>query len=170
MNEIPYFGTKKDNYCGPAVIQMVAAYFGISIAQRKLARMLDVKKPEDYTRKKALRDTLDELGLKYKEFAYEAAHGKYEKIEKNSLEKLLEQIDTGDPVIVNIRGKHPTKVGYKGHYIIAHNYDKENIRVHDPDLGPNIKMKKSEFLTRWISGNEKWVNWFMVVSKNNSNI
>lgn len=144
--EVPYFEQKKDYTCGPAVLRMVAAFFGASYTPEQLYKITSPD-PDTGTRNKDMERAVKKLGLSV-----------YSK-NKADIKDIRNFIDKGLPVIVNFiepRGKQ------EGHYSLVVGLTNEEIIFNDPGYGESFRMGIAEFLSRWRSEFEPFQRWMLV--------
>lgn len=152
--EVPHFKQEHDNFCGPAVLQMVFAYFTFQVSQDELAEKMGTRvmgtKPEK----------LIEVATDYGFYAYENLHSTVAEIE------YLLNMDA--PVIVNYT--EPSEE--RDHYAVAVGYDKNKLFLNDPWNGKNFKLTKKEFLSRWFDAdaNPPRYRWLVGISDKSFNL
>lgn len=142
----PYFEQKKDYTCGPAVLRMVAAFFGASYAPEQLYKITNPN-PDTGTSNGDMKRAIKKLGL--------STYGR----DKAEIKDIKNFIDKGLPVIVNFiepRGKQ------EGHYSLVVGLTDEEIIFNDPGYGESFKMGIAEFLSRWRSEFEPYQRWMLV--------
>lgn len=127
-------------YCGPAVLKMMLAYYGIEKPEEKLAQLAGTNK-ETGTDDKALQRVLESFGLKV-EIKNEA-----------SFEDIQGWLNKEVPVIVDwfTRGRadYPDSAVADGHYSIVVGLDAEFIYLQDPEIGALRKLARSDFMKVW---------------------
>jgi predicted double-glycine peptidase len=136
---IPSIKQQTPTSCGSAVTQSICRHFGVGPkSQKEYADALDTDKggtaPEDIVK------FLRKLGLKA------------EAIEKMSVDKLIDNIEKGSPVICAVQA-HATKVRYEkgtaGHYVVAIGHDDGKVHFSDPMTGGMAFLPTKEFVERW---------------------
>lgn len=147
MLTVPYYKQLKDNWCGPACLQMVFAHYGKHISQEELAGKLHVA-PEDYTHNKDMVRVTQDMGFN----AMEKTNCAWEDIQQ--------YVEKNIPSIVNFI--EPSEG--EGHFGVVTDMNKEGITINDPWNGEGFHMTKEDFLQRWKSGFEPTIAWLLVVS------
>lgn len=143
---VPYFEQKKDYTCGPAVLRMVAAFFGASYSPEQLYKIMNPD-PDTGTRNRDMKRAVKKLGLR--------AQSK----NKADIKDIKKFLDQGFPVVVNFiepRGKE------EGHHSLVVGMTDEEIIFNDPGYGENFRMGIAEFLSRWRSEFEPYQRWLLV--------
>jgi len=153
LENVPYFEQKKDYTCGPAVLRMVAAFFGASYTPEQLY-VITNPNPNTGTSNSDMKKALKKLGLNT--------------LSKNKadIKDIKRFIEKGLPVIVNFiepRGKQ------EGHYSLVIGMTDTEIIFNDPGYGENFRMGIPEFLSRWRSEFEPFQRWLLVPAPQNSN-
>ena len=144
---VPYFEQKKDYTCGPAVMRMVAAFFGTHYTLEQLYEIASPD-PDAGTRNKDMIKVAKKLGFSV-----------YSK-NKASIKDIKKFLNKDLPVIVNFiepRGKE------EGHHSLIVGITDREIIFNDPAYGQGFSMGIAEFLSRWRSGFEPYQRWMMVV-------
>lgn len=127
-------------YCGPAVLKMMLAYYGIEKTEEELAQLAGTNKKME-TDDKALQRVLESFGLKV-EIKNEA-----------SFEDVQGWLNKEVPVIVDwfTRGRtdDPGSAVADGHYSIVIGLDADFIYLQDPEIGGLRKLTRSDFMRVW---------------------
>ena len=131
---VPYFEQKNAYSCGPAVLKMVLAYFGIQAEQDALVHLVTTS-PQLGTPQERMARVAREYG-----FGYLIKQGA-------TLEDISLYLHEKLPVIVNFIEPD----GNEGHYGLVVGKHGGNLFIHDPWNGPNFKMNADDFLRRWRS-------------------
>src|SRR3989344_1438249 len=131
MIDVPYIPQTQQNSCGAAALGMLINYHGIAVSQPELIGMLRINEV-GYTSKTAIGHALTTFGLTFKEFSMGGPDGG---LLPGNLERMLEQVKMGDPVMVNYISDT------EGHYGVVVGYDGDHLLIHDPETGPNKRMK-----------------------------
>lgn len=147
----PFQETLRGSFCGPAVIKMVLAYYGVEKSEAEVA-ILSNKDDDLGIGDADIKRTLEKEGLKVeiKNFA--------------SFEDIQAALDKKAPVIVNwmTRGRNDYDEDevVDGHYSIVIGLDEENIYLQDPEVGRVRKIQKEDFYRVWFDFTsdhiEKW--------------
>lgn len=127
-------------YCGPAVLKMMLAYYGIEKTEEELAQLAGTNK-ETGTDDKALQRVLESFGLKV-EIKSEA-----------SFEDIQGWLDKEVPVVVDwfTRGRadYPDSAVADGHYSIVVGLDADFTYLQDPEIGALRKLARGDFMKVW---------------------
>ena len=145
--KIPIFKQDTDYSCGPTVLQMIFAYFGIRTSENFLMHAAHTGK-KDGTKHKWMIKVCTAHGL----HAYVN-----EKTQLTKIEHFLEQ-----KILVVVHYIEPE--GNIGHYAIVTKISKTTITLNDPWFGKNFRMSKQSFVKRWHGEKQKHHNWIMAVS------
>jgi len=132
---VPFVAQQPD-YCGPAALAMVAAFYGRSVSQEEIAR--DVFLPHVRGSLTAeLASYARRLGLAARQY-------------RGSWEDLRENLAAKRPVIVL------AKTGSHYHYmvVLGLNESAGTVTVHS-DTRPRLRLSREEFQRRW-DGAERW--------------
>ena len=146
--KIPYFKQKKDYYCGPAVIQMALASFGIKKSQDILAKELKTKNDNIGTKNSSMVKVC-------KKYIPEVKHR-----EDRSISKMKKYLNKNYLVIVSYFYE-PDKTG---HFAIVEKITEKNIYLTDPEDGPNKSLELKHFNKIWYD-NERNVGWHLALKK-----
>jgi len=115
ISGVPYFPSKRTNYCSEAAVQMLLAHYGRGMDQDAIHR-IGWKLPQ-------------QLGIL-------RGHFPQVTVGKANPTKIKEWVDRGIPV--------PLMLDYSGqeHKVLAVGYDNgdRTIIVHDPDAGPYVRV------------------------------
>ena len=136
------FARQRTNYyCGPAIIQMILAAFGVRITQLQAAKLAKTDKLKG-------RATGSETGTSIKNML--AVLRSYNLLVRasnhRSISDIKKALHRDAIVIVCYRERH---YGW-GHYSIVLGFRGQTIHLLDPDEGPaGIYMSVSEFQSRW---------------------
>jgi ABC-type bacteriocin/lantibiotic exporter with double-glycine peptidase domain len=136
MRLIPYFPQENEHTCGPAVVQMTLASFGIQVEQTTLDEKLETPREADKgTDTKMMIQVLKEYGLAV--------------IEKQPANLSDVQDALTQNAVVIICYTEPD-LDF-GHYAILSEVADDYVVLvdPDPDHGPNFKMPREEFEKRW---------------------
>ncbi len=150
---VPFMSSQGTNWCGPSVLQMIYAYYGLNITQAEIAshvynsstRTTDTGSMINYARS---------LGFNCTAFT-------------GNLTILEHYIKQGYPLIV-LQRYHMSNEG--GHYRIVRGFDNIlNISMTiDPNFGPK-NYTYSEFTYLWRSGSSFSVaNWTLLIQPNST--
>jgi len=151
IKDIKFYNQEKDEWCGPAVLQMMLHFYGLNEKQEIVAaRVFDEK--EKVVKLSEMVFYPQSKGLKSYSF-------------KGNLDDLKELISKGVPVVVFQKA---SKEINKGHYRLVVGYYQDWIVLADPLLGKNIFVKEKDFLELWTLGEEE--NWSMVALKDDSGL
>lgn len=163
-----YYKQTKPNSCGAAAMLMALKKLRINSSEDELYKALKID--SNGTLQANIRLVLNNMKLKYKEYAEKIEHINAKELEKiitivknNHIKKLISHINDNQAILVNMRN-----LKNNGHFVMVVGYTKDSIIVHDPDPkeengGPNIKILYDDFLKRWISGNSYWKKWWIVI-------
>lgn len=145
MLDVPYRQQEKDWWCGPASLQMVAAYYGKTISQQQVAPIDD----DVPTMNADLARKGEEIGLEVE-------------AKKNAtLEDIAAFISQNIPVIVNFIEATEDE----GHFAVVVDIDENTITFHDPWHGEAQTMSRADFASRWRSGFESDISCLLAVKK-----
>ena len=148
MRRFPHHRQINDWYCGPAVLQMALAGFGIRASQPALAREANTNEKHGTSRAGMLR-TLRRHGLRGS-----ARHGR-------SLAELDAASGAGKAVVV----LYVEKEADEAHYAVYLGHGRGKILLNDPWHGPRYTIPRAEFLKRWRGSARKWRRWALTVDK-----
>lgn len=131
--EVP-FVAQKDNYCGPAVLAMVANYYGHKVSQDEIASAIYL--PE-------IRGTLtaDLAG-------YAQRFNLWTRQYQGTRADLHQKLSAGIPIIVL------GKLGSQFHYFVVLDYRGDELIVHS-DTRPYLHIREDDFL-RWWNQADRW--------------
>jgi len=141
--------------CGPASIQMVLDYFKLPYSWGQIAEISQYKK-KDGLCNVDLVNTLKVLKLNVKEKA------------NSKWEDLLNLNTLNNVIIVSWM-----KLGYKGHFSVVEQVNKDSIELADPDNGKIVKIDKIKFMCLWMDYDGMWyparntdiqLRWMCIVS------
>lgn len=136
------------NYsCGPATVQMLLAHFGIKKSEADLVKELGTDRSNG-TENEAIVAEIMRHGLNCK-----TSTGA-------SLSEIKFYVKHNLPVLVNYI--EPERDD--GHFALVVGYGWWRIYLHDPWHGPNFRMSKREFLSRWKDGRNIMFRWLLVAS------
>jgi uncharacterized protein YvpB len=149
---VPYVRQTNGYFCGPAVIEMLLGFSGVKATQKELAK---TGKTKSYRAKVpgTMHNGLIKIARKYGFYCY--VH------ESSSLHLLKHFIIDGYPVVVN----YTNPSNNEGHYSVVTGFDEKDIIMNDPWEGENFKIKKEEFLKRWLDKELNTKRWMLVLSK-----
>ncbi|MFA6909441.1 MAG: cysteine peptidase family C39 domain-containing protein [Patescibacteria group bacterium] len=128
---IPYYKQKNAYFCGPAVMQMILAYYGIRTTQTALARRMRTNTRRGTTYRMMIA-TARRYGLRL----------------TTNRRGTLRQLKRESSL-------YPTCVEYaerdnnEAHYAIIKVVQKDRIILYDPYFGKDYILPRSEFLARW---------------------
>ncbi len=151
IKDIKFYKQEKNEWCGPAVLQMVLHFYGIDEKQEIIAAGVFDEK-EKVVKLSEMVFYPQSKGLKSYSF-------------KGNLNDLKELISRGIPVVVFQKA---SKEINKGHYRLLVGYYQDRIMLADPLLGNNIFVKEKDFLELWTLGGEE--NWSMIALKDDSGL
>ena len=133
MRDIPFFKQENEYYCGPAIIQMIAGAYGLSISQQEAARIADTTEA-DGTMTHNLVEALRGLG---------ASVGEGDDKNLEDIRKALAE----DAIVVVC---YTEPIEEWGHYAIVQKLDGEKIVLIDPDARTgSTTLMIDEFERRW---------------------
>ena len=146
--EVAYFKQDTNFSCGPAVIQMILAFFGIHQSEGYLQKKLesDEKKGTDH---------MNMISYLLKKGLYCYANN------DSTFKEVAYFLDKKIPVVVNYLEPEADW----GHYAVVLELNKNNIILNDPWHGERFSMRLDEFEERWQSGDGKHKKWILAVSK-----
>jgi len=146
--KVPFHKQKTIYNCGPAALQIIFNYFGISITQTELEKKLETD-PTNGTSHQKIIEVAREYGL----FCYVN--------NDSSLKEVYYFLQQRLPAIVNFI--EPSND--ESHYAVIIGINKQSVLLNDPWNGKNFKIKKKEFDKRW--HNEEGTNkrWIIVFAK-----
>ena len=146
--KLPYCEQKNSYFCGPAVVQMVLAFYDIVISQATLARKMGTR-PSSGTSHKELENIFKNYGFRIQS----RNNGNLGLVKKYLLSRI--------PVIVNYTDTYGA-----GHYAAVIGFLGRSIILNDPVFGPNYKLKIRYFLKNW-HGYHRNVNrrWLLAILK-----
>lgn len=147
MLKIPFFRQRLDYTCGPAVLQMVLAFHGVSATQEKLARICKTTKATGTSRENLVRAA--------------RIHGVYaHKHSEGSLREISWFLASGIPVVVNYREPGDEE----GHYAVVVGITPSQVMLHDPYHGRGFNLSRANFMRRWhgkhVNKNRQWLAAF----------
>jgi predicted double-glycine peptidase len=151
IKNIEFFKQEKDEWCGPAVLQMVLHFYGLDEKQEIVSREVFDER-EGVVKLSEMVFYPQSKGLKSYSF-------------KGNLDDLKELISRGIPVVVFQKA---SKEINKGHYRLVVGCYQDWIMLADPLLGNNTFVKEKDFLELWNLGEEE--NWSMVALKDDSGL
>lgn len=125
-----YYRQQRDYWCGPAVLQMALAAHHISVAQSRLARLLQTKQITG-TRRNQLVRTAKYFGL--------TAHARHAQTWSE-----LSRLVPAYFVIVNY-----VEPEDEGHYAVVTRVLKDQIVLADPWHGATFRLSKKIFVSSW---------------------
>lgn len=143
---IPYFKQQKDWWCGPAVMQMALASFGVKKTQVQLTCELKTKK--------------DDIGTKNKNMLNIAKSylPKSQKFQRKRFTELRKNLARNHVIILSYFYE-PDKTG---HFAIVKKITRTRICLLDPEAGPNKSYGLKHFKKIW-HDNEGTRGWFLVI-------
>ena len=146
--EVPYFKQDTNFSCGPAVIQMILAFFGIHESEEHLKKKLKTNE-DNGTEHINIINYLLERGL------YCYANN------DSTLKEITYFLNRKVPVVVHYLEPEADW----GHYAVAVELNKDNIVLNDPWHGEKFSLLQSEFEKRWQSEDGRHKKWILAVSK-----
>ena len=147
MLSVPLFKQSTDYTCGPTVLCMVLAYYGITRSEEELRDQMKVNEREG-TKNEQLENEARREGL----FVYAKNGGTIEEIRK--------YVEENIPVIVNF-----IEEGGEGHYAVVVDVGNEHLVWNDPYHEKPTSILIAAFLPRWYSEDGINRDWLMAVSK-----
>ena len=148
--EIPYFKQETDWTCGPAVMRMILASFGIQKTEEELAEQLETN-----TEKGTLYGNLLKLAERYGFRHMSDINGNL-----NDLKNLIKE---GFKVIVCYYCPEEDT----DHYAIVKDIDSDFVYLLDPWYGPDYSFSLKEFINMW-KNDPKYSEikgWFVALKK-----
>lgn len=145
------FRYQKNVYtCGPAVLQMVFAYFRKRYSQKLLAHIAR---------------TTEEAGTDHSGMIRAATSaGFYSYVNDNSsFHEIAHFLAHGLPVIVNYIGPSDRD----GHYAVIVGFNNRDVILNDPWNGKGFRISKRAFLRNWHDYKNVHKQWIMVIAKDN---
>lgn len=129
---VPFYKQEFWFSCFVACVRMILEYYGIKKSERELRPLLRV------TPHATGLWFFVELGLESMGLHFHRGFG-------FSLDELRELVKNNTPLIVSLKfsEKHPN------HTVVVTDITDKSIIVHDPDLGPNIRINVKQFLEAW---------------------
>lgn len=149
MLSLTYKQQEHSHWCGPAVLQMVMAFWGDSISQAELAQMLGTSE-EEGTDEDDMERVVQELG--------------YEIVEdEGTIDDIRACIQKGIPVVVAFI----EPINNEGHYSVVTDVNNEEIVLSDPEIDryPTITLPLNDFLERWKSQYTQREQWMLAFRK-----
>ena len=152
--EVPFRKQVNEYMCGPATLQMVLAFFGEQLSQRKVRKLMSTSPRELKARgtdnHKMVRG-IQKSGL----YAYVN--------EDSTLEELKYLISLGHPIVIS----YIEPSDNEGHLAVVVGYGAllKEIILNDPWNGQGFKLAESQFVRRWHSLYDGHSRWLMAVSK-----
>lgn len=122
---------QKTGLCGPAVLKMVLAYYGVEVTENELAERTHCD-PELGIGGEKMLEVVNQMGMK----GYIKDNASFEDLEDLVVKK-------GIPVIVDWFSEDD------GHYSVVVDLDGENIYLQDPEIGHLRAMRRSKFYRVW---------------------
>ena len=147
MLSVPLLKQSTDYTCGPTVLCMVLAYYGITRSEEELRDQMKVNEREG-TKNEQLENEARREGL----FVYAKNGGTIEEIRK--------YVEENIPVIVNF-----IEEGGEGHYAVVIDISDEHLVLNDPYYEKQKNLPISDFVANWRSEDGLHPKWFMAVSK-----
>lgn len=146
MLSVPLFKQSTDYTCGPTVLRMIFAYYGIKRSEEELANRMKTNEREG-TKNEQLEDESRREGL----FVYAKNGGTIEEVQK--------YVRKSVPVIVNF-----IEEGGEGHYAVVVDIGDKHLVLNDPYYEKQKTLLISDFLLNWRSEDGLYHKWFMAVS------
>ena len=136
--------------CGPAVVRMVLASFGVRASEKALAREMKSNRRTG-TRQTEVVRRLTSAGLRVT-----TTYGR-------SLDRLDALVRRGASVIVIYQDRD----GEEGHYAPLSGAGADRVSLRDPWYGPRYALPRREFMRRWRRTAKVYVNCALVVRRRN---
>lgn len=149
LQGVPYFEQERDFTCGPAVLRMILAYFGVSVSEEHLSQ--EVHTGHAYgTHHRWLIEAPCHHGL----HTYVHDHATLAQIERF--------LEDGCPVVVHFLNSDDND----GHYSVIVGIDDTDVIFNDPwpPLGKEFRLPRGEFERRWHDEKNRFPSWAMAVS------
>jgi predicted double-glycine peptidase len=148
--KVPFFKQDKEYTCGPAAMQMALAFLGSFHSEHGLSKALHTN-AEIGTRHSAIIDEARSEGF----FCYVNNNSSLEEVESYIERKL--------PVIVHFIEPSSNE----GHYAVVLGFTGTQIILHDPWNGPDFKIDKNDFSSRWhgTQNHHEFHRWMMVICR-----
>lgn len=148
MTRVPFRWQPNDWTCGPAVLSMALASFGVQVEVKRLIRLLGAN-PKTGTSRHALVRGARYLGFR--------AHARYRRV----LPELVRDLKKGKIVIV----LYTEPDGEEPHYAILLGATPKRVRLQDPWNGPHFDVSRKEFVRRWHDNFLAWPHWALSLSQ-----
>lgn len=147
--QVPYFHQRQEYTCGPVVLQVVLAYYGVRVSLRQAIRAC--KTSQRYgTPRRGLVRAARAFGLR----VYQHTDA--------SIKELAEFVVQGVPVIVNYNEPGEGK----SHFAVVIGVTDTDVILHDPSplQGPHFRISHREFVSRWYGFHKhNFRRWLMAV-------
>jgi len=148
-------------FCGPACIQMVAAFWGVTLSPYDVAKRAGTNEEVGTTHEGMVR------AVHVAGFSIEEEHNA-------SFTDVEEFLSKGIPLIVYLYMPEWEPVAYgdldKRHYMVITGLENDTLTLNDPFIGFNkyheggiTKMEKEDFLSRWRSEKSPDDNWLLAM-------
>lgn len=134
---VPYVHQTENNWCGPASLEMVLRYWGVSVNQENIAPFV-INPDDNLAHSGDMVEYAENLG-------FSASYGSM------TIEELKENIDNKHPVIVLQWASRYDKEN--SHFRVVVDYNEQKIITHDPALKPNYPFTYEEFFELWLREN-----------------
>ncbi|MEK7612185.1 MAG: C39 family peptidase [Patescibacteria group bacterium] len=146
---IPFFKQENEDYCAPAVLQMIFNYFNITISQDELAKIANTPRVGSFG---TLNKDLVHTAMKYGLHCYAK--------ENATIEEIQFFLHKNIPIVVS----YINPDGEEGHFAIITDISSDIITMNDPWNGKDTEISVENFLPRWRNGFEPGERWMMAVS------
>jgi len=145
--KFPCFLQKLDYDCGPTVLKMVLASFGIRANLKDLMRQARTTKRDGTTRR----------GLARVARSYGLSASAHCGATFSEMDRLLRR---GAMIVV----EYILPIFEGGHYAVVSGLDRGAVYLHDPSEGRYFRLPRREFARRWYGRHNKTnTRWVMVV-------
>ena len=128
--EVKHIFQENDFYCGPAVVQMVLARFGVEVAQKDIAKELET-------------DLVVGTSARELQKFFEKRGFVVEQKNDATWEDVAAGLTKGAVIIGYIEQEGDP------HYALVSRVEGDTIVLKDPTHGDNLGLTKEEFLQRW---------------------
>jgi len=147
---VPFYWQINNYACGPAVLQMLLKFYGISRSQKNLMKLAKTNKRVGTTRRN--------LVLAFKKFDLNTTV-----VFPSELKTIQEYLKKKMPVIVSYLELDSDQE----HFSVIIGMTKKDLVFQDPWLGEKYQIDRKNFLLRWhnSSRSKKYRGWLLVVSQ-----
>ena len=148
--KVPIYKQKR-NTCGPTALRMVLAYFGRSISEAEIIKIIGgIKLYGSQTIK--LAQAAEKLGFKTVSYSFNKllVRGKA-KIRKPNIQDVMSFLKKRTPVILAVRSSllYREKLSEEGHFIVITGYKGKRFFYNDPYDGKRHTIALNELLFAW---------------------